>query len=419
MNAAGATSATTNAKKGAVKKAVLAYSGGLDTSVILLWLREEYGCEVVAFTADIGQGEETETARQKAVKFGAVETRVEDLREVFASEYVFPMLRANAVYEHGYLLGTSIARPLIAKRQAEIAAETGADALAHGATGKGNDQVRFELAFLALAPDIRIIAPWREWDLLSRRKLMDYARARNVPIEDKRGAEGKVAPYSMDANLLHISFEGGELEDPAMPPPADMWRRTRSIADAPNDGEEVCITFLRGDPVAVDGKRLTAAAVIETLNAAGGKHGIGRADIVENRYVGLKSRGCYETPGGDILHTARRALETITLDREVMRLRAELMPKYAEMVYNGYWWSPERKLLQTLFDESQKPVSGEVRLLLHKGNATIIGRESGNSLYDQTAATFEDDAGAYDQRDAEGFIRLNALRLRQSAKRKG
>ncbi|MGI9338897.1 MAG: argininosuccinate synthase [Gammaproteobacteria bacterium] len=402
------------AKAGAVKKAVLAYSGGLDTSVILLWLREEYNCEVVAFTADIGQGEETETARQKALQFGAVEARVEDLREVFARDYVFPMLRANAVYEHGYLLGTSIARPLIAKRQAEIARQTGADALAHGATGKGNDQVRFELAFLALAPDVKVIAPWREWQLSSRQKLMDYARARNVPIEEKRG---KSAPYSMDANLLHISYEGGELEDPAAPPSADMWRRTRAILDAPDDGEEVRITFLHGDPVGVNGKTLTAAQMIETLNVIGGKHGIGRADIVENRYVGLKSRGCYETPGGDILHTARRALETITLDREVMHLRAELMPKYAALVYNGYWWSPERQLLQRLFDESQLPVCGEVRLLLQKGRAIVIGRESDNSLYDQTAATFEEDAGAFDQRDAEGFIRLNALRLRQSAKR--
>ena len=397
-----------------VKKAVLAYSGGLDTSVILLWLREEYNCEVVAFTADIGQGEETETARQKAIQFGAVEARVEDLREVFARDYVFPMLRANAVYEHGYLLGTSIARPLIAKRQVEIAAQTGADAVAHGATGKGNDQVRFELAFLALAPDVKVIAPWREWQLSSRRKLMDYARARGVPIEEQRGTS---APYSMDANLLHISFEGGELEDPATPPDSRMWRRTCAIENAPNDGEEVRIAFAAGNPTSINGKPLAAAQVIESLNIIGGKHGIGRADIVENRYVGLKSRGCYETPGGDILHTARRALETITLDREVMHLRAELMPKYAALVYNGYWWSPERKLLQTLFDESQLPVCGEVRLLLHKGRAVVIGRESDNSLYDQTAATFEEDAGAFDQRDAEGFIRLNALRLRLSAKR--
>ena len=397
-----------------VNKAVLAYSGGLDTSVILLWLREQYHCEVVAFTADIGQGEETETARKKAQEFGAVESRVEDLREVFARDYVYPMLRANAVYEHGYLLGTSIARPLIARRQIELARETGADAVAHGATGKGNDQVRFELAFLALAPDVTIIAPWREWDLSSREKLMEYARARGVPVEDKRGDE---APYSMDANLLHISYEGGELEDPSASPNETMWRRTNSLKDAPNDGEEICIRFDKGDAVAINGKEMTPLGVVETLNKLGGKHGIGRADIVENRYVGLKSRGCYETPGGTILHIARRALETITLDREVMRLRAELMPKYAALVYNGYWWSPERKLMQTLFDESQLPVNGEVRLLLCKGNATIKSRESSTSLYDQTAASFEDDAGAYNQTDAEGFIRLNALRLRLSAKR--
>ena len=396
-----------------IGKVVLAYSGGLDTSVILLWLRETYGCEVITFTADLGQGEEIEPARAKAQQFGVKEIYIEDLREEFVSHYVWPMFRANAVYEHDYLLGTSIARPLIAKRQVEIAAATNADAVAHGATGKGNDQVRFELGYLALAPDIQVIAPWREWDLLSREKLLAYARARGIPVEQKRGA---AAPYSMDANLLHISFEGGELEDPACPPNDDMWQRTQSLQDAPDCAEEVMIDFVAGDAVAVQGQEMTPANILAALNSLGGKHGIGRHDIVENRYVGMKSRGCYETPGGTVLLHARKALETLVLDREVMRLRLDLMPRYAALVYNGYWWSPERKLLQTLFDESQQQMNGRVVLRLYKGNCEIVSRESDDSLFSASTATFEDDGGAYNQKDAEGFIRLNALRLRLQKK---
>ena len=396
-----------------IGKVVLAYSGGLDTSVILLWLRETYGCEVITFTADLGQGEEIEPARAKAEQFGVKEIYIEDLREEFVSHYVWPMFRANAVYEHDYLLGTSIARPLIAKRQVEIAAATNADAVAHGATGKGNDQVRFELGYLALAPDIQVIAPWREWDLLSREKLLAYARAKGIPVEQKRGA---AAPYSMDANLLHISFEGGELEDPARPPNDNMWQRTQSLQDAPDHAEEVMIDFVAGDAVAVQGQEMTPANILAALNSLGGKHGIGRHDIVENRYVGMKSRGCYETPGGTVLLRARKALETLVLDREVMRLRLDLMPRYAALVYNGYWWSPERKLLQKLFDESQQQMNGRVVLRLYKGNCEIVSRESDDSLFSASTATFEDDGGAYNQKDAEGFIRLNALRLRLQKK---
>ena len=391
-----------------IRKAVLAYSGGLDTSVILLWLRETYGCEVATFTADIGQGEEIEPARAKAEQCGASSVHLEDLREEFVRDYVWPMFRANAVYEHDYLLGTAIARPLIAKRQAEIALEIGADAVAHGATGKGNDQVRFELGYFAHAPGVQIIAPWREWDLNSRSKLLDYAAARGIPVEQKRGQE---APYSMDANLLHISYEGGELEDPMTPPSPDMWRRTVSPEDAPDAGAEIKITFVGGDAVAVDDKTMSPAELLSALNATAGAHAIGRADIVESRYVGMKSRGCYETPGGELLLRARKILETLTLDREVLRLRQDLAPRYAALVYNGYWFSPERELLQGLFDRSQARVSGEVFLRLCRGNIIPRGVRSDNSLFDQAAASFEDDGGVYDQKDAEGFIRLNALRL--------
>ena len=394
------------------KKAVLAYSGGLDTSVILLWLRETYHCDVVAFTADIGQGGEVAAAREKAEQCGAAEIFIEDLREEFTRDYVWPMLRANAVYEHEYLLGTAIARPLIAKRQAELALQTGADAVAHGATGKGNDQVRFELGYLAHAPDIKIIAPWREWDLTSRQKLLQYAEKHGIPVEQKRGT---AAPYSMDANLLHISYEGGELENPSTPPNDDMWQRTSSPQDAPDKSEDIKIEFENGNAVAVNGEPLSPAQLLEKLNIIGGKHGIGRADIVESRYVGMKSRGCYETPGGEVLLSARRCLETLTLDREVLRLRLDLMPRYAALVYNGYWFSPERRLLQSLFDESQKPVSGAVSLRLYKGNIEVRGRESDNSLFDETLASFEDDGGAYHQADAAGFIKLNALRLRRKS----
>ena len=399
-----------------IKKVVLAYSGGLDTAVILAWLQECYGCEVATFTADIGQGEDVEPARQKALAGGASEVFIEDLREEFVRDYVFPMLRANAVYEGEYLLGTSIARPLIAKRQVEIAAAVGADAVAHGATGKGNDQVRFEIGFYALAPTIRIIAPWREWDLDSRQKLLDYAEARGISVEGKRAAG--VAPYSMDGNLLHISYEGGELEDPAQSPPAGMWRRTVNPQAAPDTAEALEIAFTNGDPVALNGETMSPAALLEALNTRAGAHGVGRADIVENRYVGMKSRGCYETPGGTVLLRARRALESITLDREVMRLRDDLMPRYAALVYNGYWWSPERALLQELMDSSSAHVNGVVRLHLYKGSVTVLGRESDDSLFDERIATFESDAGAYDQRDAEGFIKLNALRLRIANKRR-
>ena len=391
-----------------IRKAVLAYSGGLDTSVILLWLRETYGCEVATFTADIGQGEEIEPARAKAEQCGASSVHLEDLREEFVRDYVWPMFRANAVYEHDYLLGTAVARPLIAKRQAEIALEIGADAVAHGATGKGNDQVRFELGYFAHAPGVQIIAPWREWDLNSRSKLLDYAAARGIPVEQKRGQE---APYSMDANLLHISYEGGELEDPMTPPSPDMWRRTVAPEDAPDAGAEIKITFVGGDAVAMDDKTMSPAELLSALNATAGAHAIGRADIVESRYVGMKSRGCYETPGGELLLRARKILETLTLDREVLRLRQDLAPRYAALVYNGYWFSPERELLQGLFDRSQARVSGEVFLRLCRGNIIPRGVRSDNSLFDQAAASFEDDGGVYDQKDAEGFIRLNALRL--------
>ena len=401
-----------------VNKVVLAYSGGLDTSVILLWLRERYGCEVATFTADIGQGQEVETARLKAMEAGVKEIFVDDLLDEFARDFVFPMFRANALYEGTYLLGTAIARPLIAKRQVEIAREIGADAVAHGATGKGNDQVRFELGYYALAPDIRVVAPWREWDLNSRTALLDYAAARGIDVEDKRReASRDVPPYSMDANLLHISYEGGELEDPACAPPAaGLWRRTVDIGDAPAQSETIEIEFAGGDAVAIDGGKLRPKAMLSRLNALAGWHGIGRADIVENRSVGMKSRGCYETPGGTLLLAARRAMESITLDREVMRLRDDLMPRYAALVYNGYWWSPERRLLQQLMDASSLPVCGRVRVELHKGNIIVRGRESDRSLYDATLSSFEDDGGRYDQRDAEGFIKLSALRLRLAQK---
>ncbi len=396
-----------------IRKVVLAYSGGLDTSVILKWLQETYGCEVVTFTADIGQGEELEPARQKAQALGVKEIYIDDLREEFVRDFVFPMFRANAVYEGEYLLGTSIARPLIAKRLIEIAEMTGADAIAHGATGKGNDQVRFELGAYALKPDIKIIAPWREWDLTSREKLLAYAERHGIPIERKRG---RSSPYSMDANLLHISYEGGILEDPWAEPEEDMWRWTVAPENAPDEPAYIELTFERGDPVALDGEAMTPAQLLAALNRIGGEHGIGRLDIVENRYVGMKSRGCYETPGGTILLKAHRAMESITLDREVAHLKDEIMPRYATLIYNGYWWSPERKALQQMIDASQAEVSGVVRLKLIKGNVFVVGRKSENSLFDASIATFEEDAGAYDQKDAEGFIKLNALRLRIAAR---
>lgn len=400
-----------------IKKVVLAYSGGLDTSIILKWLNDVYDCEVVTFTADIGQGEEVEPARAKAEAMGVKEIYIEDLREDFARDYVFPMLRANAIYEGEYLLGTSIARPLIARRLVEIAAETGADAISHGATGKGNDQVRFELGAYALAPDIQVIAPWREWDLNSREKLMAYAETHGIPIEQKRG---KKSPYSMDANLLHISYEGGILEDPWAEPEESMWKWTVSPEAAPDKPTYMEFTFTAGDVTAIDGKNMMAAEVMQYLNKVGGENGVGRDDIVENRYVGMKSRGCYETPAGSILLKAHRAMESLTLDREAAHLKDELMPRYASLVYNGYWWSPEREMLQKLIDESQTSVNGNVRLKLYKGNVTIVGRESStDSLFDASIATFEDDAGAYNQQDAEGFIKLNALRLRIRAKNQG
>jgi argininosuccinate synthase len=396
-----------------INKVVLAYSGGLDTSVILKWLQEVYSCEVVTFTADIGQGEEVEPARAKAEALGVKEIYIEDLREEFVRDYVFPMFRANTIYEGEYLLGTSIARPLIAKRLVEIANETGADAISHGATGKGNDQVRFELGAYALRPDIHVIAPWREWDLLSREKLMAYAETHGIPVEQKRG---KKSPYSMDANLLHISYEGGLLEDPWNEPEESMWRWSVSPEQAPDQASYIELEFEKGDIVAIDGERMTPATVLETLNKVGGANGIGRLDIVENRYVGMKSRGCYETPGGTIMLRAHRAIESITLDREVAHLKDELMPRYATMVYNGYWWSPERRMLQTMIDASQQTVNGVVRLRLYKGNVDVVGRRSdSDSLFDETIATFEDDAGSYNQKDAEGFIKLNALRMRIDA----
>lgn len=401
-----------------VNKVVLAYSGGLDTSVILQWLKDVYDCEVITFTADLGQGEEVEPARQKALEMGVPESNIyiEDLREEFVRDYVFPMFRANTIYEGEYLLGTSIARPLIAKRLVEIAQECGANAISHGATGKGNDQVRFELGAYALAPDIKVIAPWREWDLLSREKLMAYAEERNIPIEQKRG---KKSPFSMDANLLHISYEGGPLEDPWTEPPAEMWRWSVSPEAAPNEATYLDITFTKGDVTAIDGKDMSPAEVLTYLNEIGGANGIGRLDIVENRYVGIKSRGAYETPGGTIMLRAHRAIESITLDREVAHLKDELMPRYASIVYNGYWWSPEREMLQTMIDQTQDVVNGVVRVKLYKGNVDVVGRKSPDSLFDERIATFEDDGGAYNQADAEGFIKLNALRLRTLAKNRG
>ncbi len=399
-----------------IKKVVLAYSGGLDTSVILKWLQDTYDCEVVTFTADIGQGEEVSPARRKAKMAGVKQIYIEDLSEEFVRDFVFPMFRANTVYEGEYLLGTSIARPLIAKRLVEIARETGADAISHGATGKGNDQVRFELSAYALMPQVKVIAPWREWDLLSRERLLAYAEKNGISVEykKKKGA----APYSMDANLLHVSYEGGVLEDPAFEPEESMWRMTTSPQKAPDRAQMIELQYHRGDIVAVNGKKLTPAKVLATLNRLGGRHGIGRLDIVENRYVGMKSRGCYETPGGTIMLKAHRAIESITLDREVVALKDDLMPRYARMIYNGYWFSPERVLLQQLIDESQRPVNGTVRLKLYKGSVQVTGRESKrDSLFDTRIASFEDDRGAYNQADAEGFIRLNALRLRLGAKR--
>ena len=395
-------------------KVVLAYSGGLDTSVICRWLQETRGAEVVTFTADIGQGEEVEPARAKAQAMGVSEIHIEDLKETFVRDYVFPMFRANTLYEGEYLLGTSIARPLIARRLVEIAGETGADAIAHGATGKGNDQVRFELGAYALNPDIRVIAPWREWDLNSRKALLAYCRRHRIPVDHER--EGG-SPYSTDANLLHVSYEGGGLEDPWNAPDEGMWRWTVAPESAPDEPRELEIEFSGGDPVALDGETVTAAALLARLNELGGAHGIGRQDIVENRYVGMKSRGCYETPGGTILLKAHRAMESLTLDREAAHLKDELMPRYARLIYNGYWWSPERVALQALIDETQKPVNGVVRLKLYKGAVAVLGRRSPDSLYDEDIATFEEDHGAYRQDDATGFIRLNALRLRMSAKR--
>ena len=397
-----------------INKVVLAYSGGLDTSVIVRWLQETYNCEVVTFTADLGQGEEVEPARTKAEALGVREIFIEDLKEEFVSEYVFPMFRANTIYEGEYLLGTSIARPLIAKRLVEIAEETGADAISHGATGKGNDQVRFELGAYALNPQIQVIAPWREWDLTSRETLLAYCETHDIPVEQKRGQK---SPYSMDANLLHISYEGAVLEDPWAAPEESMWRWTVSPEAAPDQAEELVLGFRGGDPVSLNGEPLSAAALLAELNRIGGLHGVGRLDIVENRYVGMKSRGCYETPGGTIMLKARRALESITLDREVAHFKDSLIARYAELIYNGYWWSPERQMMQAAIDQSQAVVNGEVRLKLYKGNVTVTGRQSDQSLFDEAIATFEDDAGAYNQQDAEGFIRLNALRLRTAAKK--
>ncbi len=404
-------------KQKKVSKVVLAYSGGLDTSVILKWLQDVYGCEVVTFTADIGQGEELAPARKKAQMFGVKEIFVEDLKEEFVRDFVFPMFRANAVYEGEYLLGTSIARPLIAKHLVGIAKKTGADAISHGATGKGNDQVRFELGAYALMPEVKIIAPWREWDLLSRDKLLAYADKHGIPVDFKK-RKGGGAPYSMDANLLHISYEGGVLEDPDFEPEESMWRITVSPEKAPDRPEHVELDYRRGDIVAVNGRKMSPAQVLTELNRLGGKHGVGRLDLVENRYVGMKSRGCYETPGGTVMLRAHRAIESITLDREVLALKDDLMPRYARMIYNGYWFSPERRLLQGLIDASQEHVNGTVRLKLYKGTVLITGRSSkSDSLFDQSIATFEDDKGAYDQADAAGFIRLNALRMRIAAQR--
>ncbi|GBQ31546.1 argininosuccinate synthase [Gluconacetobacter azotocaptans] len=395
-----------------VKKVVLAYSGGLDTSVILRWLQTSYGCEVVTFTADLGQGEELEPARKKAEMFGVKEIFVEDLRETFVKDFVFPMFRANTLYEGQYLLGTSIARPLIAQRQIEIAEAVGADAVAHGATGKGNDQVRFELAYYALKPDVTVISPWREWDLTSRTRLLAFAEEHQIPIaKDKRGE----APFSVDANLLHSSSEGKLLEDPAVAPDEIVFQRTISPENAPDVATEIAIDFVSGDPVALNGVTLSPATLLTRLNELGRANGIGRLDLVENRFVGMKSRGIYETPGGTILLAAHRSMETITLDREAGHLKDSLMPRYAELIYNGFWFSPERRMLQALIDESQHSVTGRVRLKLYKGNVICVGRESPNSLYDTRVVTFEDDEGAYNQADAQGFIKLNALRLRLGA----
>ena len=403
-----------------IKKAVLAYSGGLDTSVILKWLQDTYGCEIVTFTADLGQGEELEPARAKALQFGIKPEHIfiDDLREEFVRDFVFPMFRANTIYEGEYLLGTSIARPLIAKRQIEIARQVGADAVSHGATGKGNDQVRFELGYYALEPGIKVIAPWREWDLLSREKLLAYAEKHGIPVEMKHKQGG--APYSMDANLLHISFEGRHLENPNAEAEEAMWRWTVSPEKAPDQAQVIEIEFKQGDPVAINGKSLKPHELLAELNRLGSAHGIGRLDLVENRFVGMKSRGCYETPGGTILLKAHRAIESITLDREVAHLKDDLMPRYAALIYNGYWWSPERLALQTLIDHTQKAVSGIVRLKLYKGSVSVLARDSANTLLDQNIATFDDDGGAYNQADAGGFIKLNALRMRiaEIAKRK-
>lgn len=399
-----------------VKKVVLAYSGGLDTSVILEWLKDVYDCEVVTFTADLGQGEELEPARAKAQSLGVKEIYIEDLREEFVRDFVFPMFRANAIYEGEYLLGTSIARPLIAKRQVEIARETGADAVSHGATGKGNDQVRFELGYYGLEPGIKVIAPWREWDLLSREKLLDYAEKRGIPIEGKKQGG---SPYSMDANLLHISYEGGILEDPWAEAEEDMWRWSVAPEDAPDQATYIELGYERGDCVSIDGRAMSPADILAELNRIGGANGIGRLDIVENRYVGMKSRGCYETPGGTILLKAHRGIESLTLDREAAHLKDEMMPRYAKLIYNGYWFSPEREALQALIDHTQQVVNGVVRLKLYKGAVSVVGRRSDtDSLFDERIATFEDDAGAYDQKDAAGFIKLNALRLKLQAGRR-
>ena len=398
-----------------VKKVVLAYSGGLDTSVILKWLQYVYQCEVVTFTADIGQGEELEPARAKATAAGIKEIYIDDLREEFARDFIFPMFRANTVYEGEYLLGTSIARPLIAKRLIEIANETGADAISHGATGKGNDQVRFELGAYALRPDIKVIAPWREWDLNSRQKLLAYADQHGIPVEMKKG---KASPYSMDANSLHISYEGRILEDPWAEPEEDMWRWTVSPENAPDLPSYIEVTYRNGDIVAINDEPHSPHQVMVKLNQLAGENGIGRLDIVENRYVGMKSRGCYETPAGTVMLKAHRAIESLTLDREVAHLKDELMPRYASLIYNGYWWSPEREMLQTMIDASQVNVNGKVRLKLYKGNVTVVGRASDNSLFDENIATFEEDGGAYNQKDAEGFIKLNALRMRIAAKKR-
>ncbi len=403
-----------------INKVVLAYSGGLDTSVILKWLQDTYHCEVVTFTADLGQGEELEPARSKALKFGIKPENIfiDDLREEFVRDFVFPMFRANTVYEGEYLLGTSIARPLIAKRQIEIARLTGADSVSHGATGKGNDQVRFELGYYALEPGIKVIAPWREWDLLSREKLLAYAEKNGIPVEMKHQQGG--APYSMDANLLHISFEGRHLEDPNAQAEESMWRWTVAPEKAPDQPQEIELEFAKGDIVAIDGQRLKPHELLAKLNELGGRHGIGRLDLVENRFVGMKSRGCYETPGGTILLKAHRGIESITLDREVAHLKDDLMPRYASLIYNGYWWSPERVALQTLIDHTQEMVNGKVMLKLYKGSVSVLSRNSTNTLFDQNIATFDDDGGAYNQADAGGFIKLNALRMRiaEIAKRK-